>query len=102
MRISDWSSDVCSSDLRRLDRFASLLRGDVASLGRLLGGEVLGLSGLVLDTRVVHEPLGLVGDLLVASTSGAGAEDVADSDSDQRSEERRVGNACVSTCRSRW
>src|SRR3546814_8452847 len=61
MRISDWSSDVCSSDL--------------------LVDAVLGLG----QKQAV--PVG-VGD------SGA----VRDS----RSEERRVGKECVSTCRSRW
>src|SRR3546814_4193820 len=70
MRISDWSSDVCSSDLlyrsileqRRVRR--ALTRH---SLGSLL------------------EPTGL-----------------PRAEPDQRSEERRVGKECVSTCRSRW
>src|SRR3546814_4190886 len=70
MRISDWSSDVCSSDL--LGR--SL--GDLGGLG-LLDGRLLD-SGL-LDNR-----------------SGRGSGLL------RRSEERRVGKECVSTCRSRW
>src|SRR3546814_3700672 len=67
MRISDWSSDVCSSDLdvevgdREISRAAS---GPVA----FAGGRT------VLDAY--HRAL--------------------------RSEERRVGKECVSTCRSRW
>src|SRR3546814_2047295 len=63
MRISDWSSDVCSSDLSRtppvsfLQLSRTAFRKDQSSLRR----------------RVLV-----------------------------RSEERRVGKECVSTCRSRW
>src|SRR3546814_5408582 len=68
MRISDWSSDVCSSDLRR----GSGLRTKLPqSLPRALG-----LSAYTPSASV-----------------GGGAT---------RSEERRVGKECVSTCRSRW
>src|SRR3546814_2881839 len=84
MRISDWSSDVCSSDLvpatpvfrdvgaeeapARADRGAGVaayrLQVAAAIPGRLFGGR---------------------------------RRDAGD-----RSEERRVGKECVSTCRSRW
>src|SRR3546814_3934888 len=64
MRISDWSSDVCSSDL------------DDGYLLPVAFGVGTGLL-----VRVEFEPL----DQSVA-----------------RSEERRVGKECVSTCRSRW
>src|SRR3546814_4099391 len=67
MRISDWSSDVCSSDLH------------VAT------GAGLGLSDIA---RKSSEPL------------KASLQPVSDELS--RSEERRVGKECVSTCRSRW
>src|SRR3546814_3692850 len=66
MRISDWSSDVCSSDLR----LAAARHAPVA-----------------------QPPDG--GALAPAFGFGAG-------DHRLRSEERRVGNECVSTCRSRW
>src|SRR3546814_8170740 len=71
MRISDWSSDVCSSDL----------------------GEVLGLDGergRAADARRTLENGGLDALRLPASLASP------------RSEERRVGKECVSTCRSRW
>src|SRR3546814_1277796 len=58
MRISDWSSDVCSSDL-------------------------LGHCRQRLPRNMQQPPL-IVPQLF------------------QRSEERRVGKECVSTCRSRW
>src|SRR3546814_7210411 len=62
MRISDWSSDVCSSDLPT-DFTQSRFRSTSTA----------------------------------CSTTGSGA-----SPSLSRSEERRVGKECVSTCRSRW
>src|SRR3546814_1992652 len=65
MRISDWSSDVCSSDL------------SLAAERRLS------------DAR---------DDLLDAKDAIA----TAAAERQIRSEERRVGKECVSTCRSRW
>src|SRR3546814_3732652 len=73
MRISDWSSDVCSSDLRDLQPGLGPRRqGDV-------GGEVLEARRVLVQHRAV-----------VVGPPG------------QRSEERRVGKECVSTCRYRW
>src|SRR3546814_3634178 len=74
MRISDWSSDVCSSDLVRLRRRAAaeLPQDILFALEMRLG---CGRQGLVNTQRF-----------------GPAA----------RSEERRVGKECVSTCRSRW
>src|SRR3546814_2376559 len=77
MRISDWSSDVCSSDLALLD----------GGLGHVF----------YLDVDAHH---------------GDGVQDAFHDDprvftlsiheDGRRSEERRVGTECVSTCRSRW
>src|SRR3546814_8413501 len=67
MRISDWSSDVCSSDLR-VDQ-----RDERVAVERMALGE-----GLHHGARLPHRR------------------------SQERSEERRVGKECVSTCRSRW
>src|SRR3546814_11365662 len=94
MRISDWSSDVCSSDLllglhypHDLGaRFTNLLRAPriqdwIISADRnepLLDISIPGNEDVRLSLR------------LIAYTE------------DQRSEERRVGKECVSTCRSRW
>src|SRR3546814_7235075 len=71
MRISDWSSDVCSSDLVPRDgKTLVLVNGAYGQrIAQIL--EVLGRACRVIDK----------GD---------------------RSEERRVGKECVSTCRSRW
>src|SRR3546814_2277792 len=73
MRISDWSSDVCSSDLTPRAE-VSQLPGDAEILPNATAPE----TGLEQVTR--RSPRA---DLY-------------------RSEERRVGKECVSTCRSRW
>src|SRR3546814_9633213 len=86
MRISDWSSDVCSSDLLVADK-SELAAGDLVFFGRR--GRVDHVGIYVGEGRFVHAP----------STG----KDVMVSDLDSgRSEERRVGKECVSTCRSRW
>src|SRR3546814_16459685 len=99
MRISDWSSDVCSSDLERLLKDAGIVRhrGKIeatinnASRAQELVRETGSLAAYVWS----FEPRGEDAPYL-ASTSPAS---VAMS---KRSEERRVGKECVSTCRSRW
>src|SRR3546814_6743021 len=71
MRISDWSSDVCSSDLQSFGANANI-SGSVTEgwAGPIRASITGGYAGLRYDSR--------------------------------RSEERRVGQECVSTCRSRW
>src|SRR3546814_4817203 len=76
MRISDWSSDVCSSDLGVPKNFIQ----DTVVCAEILGHEV-----------DVHK---YAVQITVA--------DVRDGACSSRSEERRVGKECVSTCRSRW
>src|SRR3546814_13713333 len=107
MRISDWSSDVCSSDLFAKDPAGTLEK--VAEIGyrevEYGGGgydamdhaalrktmERLGLTSPSI--HVGYEALASDFDGAVAMTKALGAD---------RSEERRVGKECVSTCRSRW
>src|SRR3546814_7209768 len=71
MRISDWSSDVCSSDL-------------------LVGPDLDRTLAQGFERRVDRSHVRVVG------------ADVVQPGPDERSEERRVGKECVSTCRSRW
>src|SRR3546814_3189331 len=91
MRISDWSSDVCSSDLgverahRRHER-DSLPR-------RNIGGERFAQRGEVTDRQ--HASLSF--DKIRRAIYGERAVRAT-----WRSEERRVGKECVSTGRSRW
>src|SRR3546814_5179899 len=85
MRISDWSSDVCSSDLT-LDEILcpiSLAKAKILEPVDRVKTEA------VIELRDVD-----VGRLQL----GAAPHHLGD----LRSEERRVGQECVSTCRSRW
>src|SRR3546814_2498213 len=77
LRISDWSSDVCSSDL--------VTAGNVQS--------VTPTTAALLLTK--HVPV-------VSVTAHLAVIPPAATLTVTRSEERRVGKECVSTCRSRW
>src|SRR3546814_6781081 len=77
MRISDWSSDVCSSDLPGM--MHALLVNLVAC------------SLLFIVLLLERMDLERMGDMLARLRAR-----------ESRSEERRVGKECVSTCRSRW
>src|SRR3546814_11965345 len=87
MRISDWSSDVCSSDLQS----DSAKSDDVAAAppGKQCVMQVIG------DGNEIAAPDPRAEYLSVARVDQHLAQIV-------RSEERRVGKECVSTCRSRW
>src|SRR3546814_8920481 len=87
LRISDWSSDVCSSDLlvTAIPEQVLLARKVWARDGAwvyLVGGNDAHFPRLA---RMMRRPE-LLSDPRFAT----------------RSEERRVGKECVSTCRSRW
>src|SRR3546814_11876633 len=95
MRISDWSSDVCSSDLQ-------VAFGAMHRMGNALGQGDFGQVhvGATDQLSQVHfNELGQVGGQAGYFQFG---QDMADDLATDRSEERRVGKACVSTCRSRW
>src|SRR3546814_19574919 len=82
MRISDWSSDVCSSDLRAGIADVAFVALVVVAVGRRSGHSRLACpASLALVVGRLRER-----DCVV----GVG-----------RSEERRVGTECVRTCRSR-
>src|SRR3546814_17403491 len=93
MRISDWSSDVCSSDLPHVPVWVA---GD--------GPRTLQLAGRIGDAAIVGN--GATPELVryALDQIRIGAESVGRdaSEIDVRSEERRVGKECVSKCRSRW
>src|SRR3546814_4945271 len=76
MRISDWSSDVCSSDLLRWSR----------------------------DTRNDYfmPSVGALQRASIEATLPGSTAEYYKIEYEYRSEERRVGKECVSTCRSRW
>src|SRR3546814_9433214 len=87
MRISDWSSDVCSSDL--IATADGEIDVAVGGAGRERLREQDLLAGVVRDQRI-GETVRVAGDHHIHFAVQA------------RSEERRVGKECVSTCRSRW
>src|SRR3546814_14611601 len=99
MRISDWSSDVCSSDLAAdgeydVDELRGVERGGQALPGR---GTDAGIGVRFIDgvqqIGIERCPAGCI-----RSDLDAFALDVAQA----RSEERRVGEECVRTLRIRW
>src|SRR3546814_18784146 len=89
MRISDWSSDVCSSDLLR-DR-PSLKARAISYPKRVLIGATEADREVTLDAIYAHLSEALPWHRLIGEHPF-----------NPRSEERRVGKECVSTCRSRW
>src|SRR3546814_13999179 len=101
MRISDWSSDVCSSDLLEPidgERGAIVNTASVAAEDGQMGQAAYSASkgGVVGMTLPIARDL--AGDGIRVNTILPGIFNPPL----MRSEERRVGKACVSTCRSRW
>src|SRR3546814_14723998 len=98
MLISDWSSDVCSSDLSGLyPPVAPELQTRLQGQGILLAQRLRDLACRgrhAADARAVD--VGAARREHAAQRAADGHSGVA------RSEERRVGKECVSTCRSRW
>src|SRR3546814_10446220 len=86
MRISDWSSDVCSSDLpdRAVRRLVLRQAQDEARVDSVVAKSFQVPQSNPDGAWIALRPL----------TTGAAQS--------SRSEERRVGKECVSTCRSRW
>src|SRR3546814_17170108 len=101
MRISDWSSDVCSSDL--------VTRGSTRASGTAEGGVMVTTSEIRVDAAFTdlperkprlkallgharRKPLGTAGAAVVVLMGLAA----------MKSEERRVGEECVSMGGTRW
>src|SRR3546814_6087173 len=94
LRISDWSSDVCSSDLLRSCAVGSsqwMATRTGCGMNHRRNSQVNTEFALVLS----------VVNFAATAYGGAGATSAA-AVAERRSEERRVGKECVSTCRSRW
>src|SRR3546814_12579563 len=93
MRISDWSSDVCSSDLLE---FGVEGIDDALHIG-LPGIEEGGVRAQASIEKIGLDPHFDVANIFRLECRSEGVPDVP-----TRSEARRVGKECVSTCRSRW
>src|SRR3546814_14270528 len=101
MRISDWSSDVCSSDLLRppppdlpngvnkMSNIKNILVVDDSRAMRMIVSRTLRQAGFGDGT-------------LREAADGAEALAAIEAEQPDSSEERRVGKECVSQCRSRW
>src|SRR3546814_12618155 len=103
MRISDWSSDVCSSDLDRSTGSLTTAGRKRLEVARCLAADP---SLLFLDEPLgglnppeVKEALTLIRELNDAGVTIVFLEPIMPA---VRSDERRVGTECVSRCRSRW
>src|SRR3546814_13995243 len=97
MRISDWSSDVCSSDLLVVPGYLVWCALAYALAGSWLSWRV-GRPLVALNAeRYAREA-----DFRFALVHTNEAAESIGLYAGERSEARRVGNECVSTCRSRW
>src|SRR3546814_19470647 len=109
MRISDWSSDVCSSDLDAVppvERLA-LDRPDQAELETRPHYRIADVEDERANRSrwrqlrpLLRTIVGNVEMVALHGQTGVTLEHIVSSR--RRSEERRVGKECVSTCRSRW
>src|SRR3546814_15646465 len=109
MRISDGSSDVCSSDLSARCEGTELERGEQAvtlELRVVLEDLVDGHARSQQLEEVLHGVAKSTDDWLSVADGRVRGDPVETRHhrerTQQRSEERRVGNDCVSTCRFRW
>src|SRR3546814_13570797 len=102
MRISDWSSDVCSSDLDVVvNRKGTTWRKlDEATRNGLHANNAAKL--LASQPSLVKRPVIASPDGLSVGFAKADEQAIVDRLRHSRSEERRVGKECVSTCRPRW
>src|SRR3546814_20669395 len=110
MRISDWSSDVCSSDLQRIDALGAILADD--AFAAVLAGAAIGkIDKATCEIHATHAQRALVivkiehrihrvikVDKAAAEIGACGIAEPGP----MSSEERRVGKEGVRTCTSRW
>src|SRR3546814_16785782 len=113
MRISDWSSDVCSSDLARAkaDGFGVKAPADAVSDAELIAVLTPDMVQAQLYREVIEPNVAPGACLLFAHGFNVHYDQIdprADLDvvlvapTGPRSEERRVGEECGSTCSTRW
>src|SRR3546814_13457520 len=117
MRCSDWSSDVCSSDLHLVQRIAVIILGNGFDPLWLVAAQVVQRHG---GTAFATKGGDLFGQFAFVEVSAMALRDAlqgigralqtehftrarrAAVGHDGRSEERRVGTACGRTCSTRW
>src|SRR3546814_14052186 len=103
MRISDWSSDVCSSDLSEIGKLKfivptfvldelDLIEKKSGPKKSMIANTAIRISKLKFEIKDIGKSKNVDKDILNYATRNKRF----------RSEERREGKECVSTCRSRW
>src|SRR3546814_17726946 len=106
MRISDWSSDVCSSDLPCIgpERADLVIAGCaiLSALCRLWPAERLRVADRGLREGMLYAMIHGVSAPHGCWAPEAKAVTKAAATADPRTEERRVGKECVRSCNSRW
>src|SRR3546814_20276020 len=119
MRISDWSSDVCSSDLHTCASRLADNGIDLVSLRDWLGhSDIKITAGRYVHRMNGHIHIGarILNAYNIGTHGTKGGKRIEDGETsslrnhpsngseraESRSEERRVGKECVRTCRSRW
>src|SRR3546814_12116229 len=96
MRISDWSSDVCSSDLvRGAAKHVWMVSIGVAALVGFVAWRMVAVPILPGDSGLNTPPVEIV-------RKADGIQYATRLGEIRRSEERRVGKEWVSACRYRW
>src|SRR3546814_15376411 len=105
MRMSDWSSDVCSSDLSSVSLDSAFEDHRLIPFLDVGGG---GGTAAITLLKGVHRDLAVMAGVLLTAhgarpcRSAVARGGLRGGVAARRSEERRVGKECVSTCRSRW
>src|SRR3546814_17439818 len=110
MRISDWSSDVCSSDLQEksLKRIEVLLAqaDDIAQIVRIeseLSTRQANLDSLKQQQTWLKDQTSMSTITVnIPHTSAPEATEAEEHTAFVRTEERRVGKECGGRCRYRW
>src|SRR3546814_18309455 len=110
MRISDWSSDVCSSDLQItalntttagiIDSTGKLLKSQTATIHEQAAASTIPVETLQRAFQNIYDTMDAIDTFKLKALDSM--KTTVDTLSTERSEERRVGKECVSTCRSRW
>src|SRR3546814_15526548 len=112
MRISDWSSDVCSSDLLKSltgRGVTAIVDGETVWIGK---AEMFGVEGIPTLNAAATDAIAILREggrttmVVRKGDKDIGAIGPMDTPREAakvaRSEERRVGKECGRTCRSRW
>src|SRR3546814_4026830 len=102
MRISDWSSDVCSSDLHQAGEAGKAEKRDRTGNEERVIAHVDEQVGDLVEPSAGRPDTQGIGQDRQGRVAGPARQTGQTPAGIRRSEERRVGNEWVSTCRSRW